>query len=452
MLVAGSLRFYKLGDWSFAGDEVATLQETRAFFDPASSPPGSQISRLPRAIPLSYYISRVGYDLFGWNEFGTRAVAAFAGAGLVGVVFLLGEIGLGRRTAFMVAALVAMSPAYIQQAQTNRFYSMTALVAGATILAGSVAVARPGVRWVIATAGGSVVAALTHTVAGVLAPVLCAGLLAARYRKAPRPVALVFGLAALVLGALFIFHVGPLLQRWNEEVPWAYSPVHSILAAVNMLGWPVALLAGLGLALMFEDRTDQRWYWASAVAGWAGTIVALPFVIAYHPWYAFPLALGVLTCAGYAVSDIYGRLRPTRPATSILWLCLVAGLNLPGLASYFTDGSKGDHRAAVAYVNTRWEPNDRVATTSWRAFGYYAPNRTPVFRILRDDNRVETLEQLGPGRLWVIVESGRGGPPVAIREWLTSRASHRFRVSKRRFDYFEYTVDVFLVQPRRTPD
>ena len=180
--------------------------------------------------------------------------------------------------------------------------------------------------------------------------------------------------------------------------------------------------------------------------------VVLPFVITYHPWYAFPLALGVLVCAGYAVSDIYGRLRSTRPATSVLWLCLVAALNVPGLASHFTDGSRGDHRAAVEYVNTRWTSNDRVATTSWRTFDYYAPGRSPVFPIPRGDKGAETLERLGSdqvrsGRLWVIVESGRGGPPVVVREWLSSHATHQFRASRRRFDYFEYTVDVFLAEP-----
>ena len=447
MLVSAavSLRFYKLGEWSFGGDEVATLQETRAFVDPRASPPDSQIFRLPRAIPVSYLANYVGYALFGWNELGTRTISALAGACLVGAVFLLGEIGLGRRTALIAAALVTMSPAFIQQAQTNRFYSMTALIAGTTTLAGSVAVVRPNLAWVVATAAGSVVAALTHTVAVVLTPVLAVGLLASRERRASRSVVLVFAVTAAVLGALYLLHLKRLLYGWNEDAPWAYSPAHSILAAVNMLGWPVALLAGLGVVLMFEDRSEQRWYWASAVGGWVATIVVLPFVIIYHPWYAFPLALGVLVCAGYAVSDIYGRLSPVRPITGALWLCLVAGLNLPGLASHFTDGSRGDQRAAVAYVNTHWETNDRVATTSVRTFSYYAPDRLPVFPIPRDDRATETLEQIGPGRLWVVVESGRGGPPVAVRDWLTRHATRQFRVSRRRFDYFEYSVDVFLV-------
>ena len=76
-LLAGGLRFYRLGAWPFFGDELATFREADSF---ASDAPGTtQTDRLPRMIPLSYLIHRGGYALFGRDEFGSRAIMAVLG-------------------------------------------------------------------------------------------------------------------------------------------------------------------------------------------------------------------------------------------------------------------------------------------------------------------------------------------------------------------------------------
>ena len=52
VVAAAALRFYRLGHWSFALDEVATLSEVRALLDPTFAPSDSQIVPLPRLVPL----------------------------------------------------------------------------------------------------------------------------------------------------------------------------------------------------------------------------------------------------------------------------------------------------------------------------------------------------------------------------------------------------------------
>jgi len=51
LLLAGSLRFYKLGAWPFANDELHTQREEKALFLGEVSGVDSQIARLPRATP-----------------------------------------------------------------------------------------------------------------------------------------------------------------------------------------------------------------------------------------------------------------------------------------------------------------------------------------------------------------------------------------------------------------
>jgi hypothetical protein len=294
-----------------------------------------------------------------------------------------------------------------------------------------------------------VISVLTHTVTAALAPAVAVGMFLSRQqngRALPRTVMVLGGAATVAIAVWLVIYVRPLLAGWNEGVSWAYSPLHSSMAAVNMLGWPVSLLAGLGVVLMIEDRSELQWYWFCCLAAWATTTMALPLVMPYQPWYAFPTALAVLIFAAYGAAGIYDRLRPSRPFTSAAFVTLVVALCLPGLVSHYLDGSKPDARRAIEYVDRHWAPGDRIATRM-RTFNYYAPERGPVVQIARGDAAVDTLEHLASagGRLWVVIESGRGGPGAGIQRWLSANASHQLRVMRPRIDYYENAVDVFLV-------
>lgn len=451
VVAAAALRFYKLGHWSFALDEVATLSETRALFDPAFAPHGSQTFRLPRLVPLGYLVSWASYSLFGADEFGSRVGPAFVGALMVGVVFLLSEAAFGRRTAVVIGLLVALSPAHIFQSQLNRFYSVAALFAGVTLLLGSIAAERPALTWTVLACACAVLSVLSHTVSIVLLPMVCVGVLATRFaenREVPRRDVLVFGVAGVSLCALFLFYVKPLVQGWNRGAEWGYSVGHSVLASVNILGWPLTLLAGLGLILMFEERASRRWYWVSSVCGWAAITVVLPLFVPYHAWYTFPFALSGLVLAGFATSDIYRRLRPTRPLASVVWLCVALGLNLPSVISHFEDGSRVDMRTAAHYVSDHWQPEDRVATVRIETFRYYAGNREPAFALPSGEEATGMLEHLAAGnaRLWIVVDSTRGGLPNGLQRWLLANTSHRLHVKAKRLDYFENAMDVFVLE------
>jgi hypothetical protein len=270
-------------------------------------------------------------------------------------------------------------------------------------------------------------------------------------RGLPRAAVGLWVIAAIAIPAWLVIYVRPLLAGWNEGVSWAYSPVHSMMAAVNVLGWPVSLLAGLGVALMVEDRAELRWYWLCCLATWATTVLALPFVMTYQPSYAFPTSLAVLVFAAYGAAGIYDRLRPARPVTSAAFVAVVVVLGLPSLVSHYLDGSRPDARTAIEYVDRRWAAGDRIATRM-RTFAYYAPQLTPVVELVRGDAAVDTLGTLASagGRLWVVVESGRGGPGGALTRWLSANAVHELHVVRSRFDYYEYAVDVFLVTPGGT--
>jgi hypothetical protein len=60
---------------------------------------------------------------------------------------------------------------------------------------------------------------------------------------------------------------------------------------------------------------------------------------------------------------------------------------------------------------------------------------------------IEFLSSEAQGkRVWVVVQSGRSGLPVKLRDWLGRHCAHELQVRRRRFDYAEYTVDVYLLR------
>jgi hypothetical protein len=50
-------------------------------------------------------------------------------------------------------------------------------------------------------------------------------------------------------------------------------------------------------------------------------------------------------------------------------------------------------------------------------------------------------------RTWILLQSWREGLPDDVRRWLGRNTSHESTVRRKRYDYAEYCVDVFLRQP-----
>ncbi|MEZ6138608.1 MAG: hypothetical protein R3C53_27305 [Pirellulaceae bacterium] len=72
MLLAGTLRFSKLGDWPFAGDETATLVEAHSLFHPddPSIDSDNHIDCLYHSAGI--HALQAGIEFFGDDEFGDR--------------------------------------------------------------------------------------------------------------------------------------------------------------------------------------------------------------------------------------------------------------------------------------------------------------------------------------------------------------------------------------------
>ena len=467
LAVAGSMRFAKLGTWSFDHDEQFTILETNILFGLAEvpethlkggtvRPEDSQLARLPKMLPLAYATHRLGYYLFGENEFGSRVLPAVFGTLSVGAVFWLGLPVFGYSGTIVLTFLMMLWPAHVFNSQQNRFNSETFFFEVLVFLLAAHTVKRRSVLSGVLMGLAACGMILCHALTGLVWGIVLAGILAAWITERRFPpigvVAALVGFSFLFMG-FAIFYIIPLASGWNDFVAWGYSSQHAVLATVNMLGFPVVLFAALGgLLALTRLRNPDDAFWVTVSLGCAACVPMLPKLISLNPMYLFLFAFPFLVLAARFADHVFQRLREPGTAgnltMAVAWIGLVCCSNLPSLASYYLDGSRCNHRGAFEYVREHWREGDRLTGYMMGSAEWSIPECSPRIP-LKTEGTVEQLEELvesGDGRLWIVLHSYRGGLGPELRHWLGKHCSYEHRIGKKRFDYDEYTVEVFLYE------
>src|SRR5262249_32791328 len=135
-----------------------------------SGPMTSQRDRLPRLIPLGYYVHYLDYQLFGRDEFGSRVLMAILGTASVAILFLALDTTLGRPTALAAAILMALWPEHLFQSQQTRFYITAQFFALLSMVAGAHALSRRSALLTFLACLAALAAILSHTLQGLLLP------------------------------------------------------------------------------------------------------------------------------------------------------------------------------------------------------------------------------------------------------------------------------------------
>jgi hypothetical protein len=127
------------------------------------------------------------------------------------------------------------------------------------------------------------------------------------------------------------------------------------------------------------------------------------------------------------------------------WLVVACGFNLLSLLSHYNDGSRYDYRTAAHYIEGHWHAGDRVAAVAGSSLPIYASVCDPTIH-LPPKNPLPEITNLctGQDRLWIVLNSDRGGKERKLDSWLRAHCSHELEVRQKRYDYRDYVVDVFL--------
>lgn len=511
MVLAALLRFYHLGTWSFGYDELFTILETNVFFGDIPvpdeylgggtiKPEDTQYYRLPRLLAASHTVHRLGYKLFGEDEFGSRVMTALLGTLSVGVIFLLAQPLMGYSGSVILALLVMLLPEHLLHSQCNRFYIQSFFLVSLVLLLGAHVAQKHSKAAAFWLGPAAIFLVLSNSLGGVIWGGVLVSLLVNAFcaKKSGEPccsrgvsaIILLLLFWSMILLGIFVFHIIPLAAGWNNAATWGYTPLHAVMALINMLGWPLFLISLLGIVyslVFFRAGGNVYWFFLTFVSGIS--VLLLPIKIVYQPFYGFLFIFPFLVTAALFIREVCKLLLtfsgvdstssgvlstssavlstssavlsassavlsashyPFRVLLSISWAIAALLVNFPSLYSYYQDGNRPDHRAAFQYVAEHWEDGDLLTGFMMGAAQYYIPDKTPRIP-LRTENAAEKLQEIldtemgGNRRLWIVLHSSRGGLGFPLRQWLSRHALLQKGFTKKRFDYAENNVDVFLV-------
>jgi hypothetical protein len=442
------MRFYRLGDWSLAGDETATFEEVDSLLTHRPAELKNQIDSLPRLIPLAHGSLAVGYTLFGRSEFGCRTLPALLGSLNVALFYLLLRGSLGTLPALTSALFVALWPEHIFHSQENRFYIPAELMSSLCMATGALAAQRHSLGWMAIACLSAFLAVLFHTTLGLLQVGLVISFTVANvWDHRPGAWFLLGAILVTSLASRFLFtgYLMPIYRSWNFGSGWGYGPVQAVLASVVQLGLPATILAMLGALFAIQERSAQGCYWVVWAGLWFTVCLFLPQMMIYQPSYAFAFAPPICVLAGVAVARIYEMLKPVAPIAAAGWFCLVFLLNAPSVVSHYIDGSRHDFRSAALYIADHFQEGDRIAATSPALLSYYAPvcrGAIPLTSWHPQPDLEATAAK--PGRLWIVLGSSRSGKGEELTQWLSKHAQLQAEFRKMRLDYYDYEVEVYL--------
>jgi hypothetical protein len=451
-IVSGSLRFIRLGKWSFDVDELATFIEDRSLFveeySSETNPIERQYNLLPRITPLSYAIEHVGFMIFGRDEFGSRVLPAIVGTVTVVAVFLLLAPLSGQATAFFTALLIALWQQHLLFSQMNRFYAIAMLFGFLALLVGAHEAKRSRPLTAVIFCLLAIAAVFSHTVAGIAFAISLLGIAASvalGRGRVNKTCLMVYIIGVAALGAILFFYVVPLVSGWNSFSTWGESPAIAVVDTVGKIGWTMALLAAIGAVWALTEGGPLNWYWLSTAMALFATAYILPYKMVFAARYILPLSLPICVLAGMAIHKIYGLLlRERKLPAAAAWILFALLLSFPRLASHYVDGSRPDIRSAIQYVSDHWREGDAVCCQGLkRSLDYYAPLCQPSYSLA--EKPLDNFDRIRKDskRLW-IVTSPFGKSMNELDGRLEKECRIEFRAEKNRYDSSFYSSIVYL--------
>jgi hypothetical protein len=436
VVASASLQFYRLSDWPWDHDEVYALEELGLRQSPVDGTPGTQLTRMPRLLPVWAAAQGAFLRVFPHNEWGTRVLPALSGAAAVVAAFLLAWRARGLAFALALAILLDGSQFLAWMGQYNRFYTFAMLwfVLALAAIWARTSSPLPAVLTAVLTA----LAVLSHN---LLVAVFGLGFVAAAagfvLGWVSRPVLVRCGIAAAVGALIYVFHLRPIMQGW---VSGGTGGTNVVVSFVAQVGVPALALAAFGAAAALatpEARKALGW-WVLFLGGCLLFIACSPLYLPnWNPRYGFLFMVPIWVLGAYAIEFVSSRM-PSR-VLAVAVYGVAALLLLPKLASHYQDGSRHDFRQAAEIVKTS-AGGETMAFCNWpETLEYYLPASTGL--TVRNWDRSAPLPA---DACFIVYSSNAWDPPIRLPGRCVELLA---QVHKRRFDEQSHFVSVYHVGP-----
>ncbi len=410
-LLAATLRFYKLGEWSFWTDEMITVFSTQEAVEWGLA-----------GRPLYLALIDASLQIFGTSEWAARLAPTLVGVITVPILFFPIRRILGTQVALISSLLLAVAPWHLYWSQNARFYSLLFLAYNLAFLLFFIGLEEDRGQYLLLSALGLGIAVHERETALMLLPVAALYVFLVRFLPLKRPAGfhprnliLFFVPAGVIALVVSLPYVGQ-PSRWVETFQWVNTnPVWILAGVVYYVGVPTLILGtfgGLYLAIN-QDRLSFLLLIGALVPLVA--IMAVSLVQFAANRYVFVTLLCWIILAGVAARDLLSKAKGSARllASGALLVLIVAPLTEDALYYFFQNGNRDDWKAAFEFVGDHRRANDRVVAIDTKIGGFYLEESISGMASLD----LADLEA-NPERVWIVEDMNVQDLYPGVLSWM----------------------------------
>ncbi len=425
-LLAGALRFYSLGKWSFWIDEVLTIERSQHLFENITS--YSDFMDALAGHPSSLVPTYIVLKIFGTNEWTARLVPALVGVLSVPILYFPVRKLLGPVVGLSSVLLLAVSPWHLYWSQNARFYIPLLLFYTLAIFAFYFGIEEDRPSYLVVSLLFLALAVKERLIALFFLPVVGSYLLLLVLLPMQKPKGLrvrnllLMFLPALIVGLYFArgYVQEPVL--WVEDFGHGrvgQSPLSILSQFTSWVGVSTIVMAAVGTVYLSTTRGRiSLLLGLGATIPLFGTVAAALFQFSTDR-YVFIALMSWLILASLAATELLSQ-APKNVKVLTLGVFLILLLDpLRSDMQYFryTNGSRLDWRGAVDYVIPQKEPSDLIVTNKPEMVGYYLGDEVTGMNMAGFRIVSEMVEKNGT-RVWVIENEGLERVDPEFQRWV----------------------------------
>lgn len=413
--VAAVFRFYKLGAWSFWGDEMLTIVDV---------PDGFNESPLRRSLSLTLIQATISW--LGTSEWSARLVPALTGAVSVPLLYFPVRKLLGPAVALLFSLFLAVSPWHVYWSQNARFYVLLLLFYSLALLYlyQGLADRRPTLLLVgvlfLALAARERLLAL-YLIPIFVATVAVDALLPADGGRRFAARTLLLLAAPLLVAAIFAVPYLRNLPAWIEGFGGSNNTALWIgMGTAYYLRLPVLVMAGVGAVSLYAEKRRLALYLSlGAIVPPLSLMLLAPFHYTANRYAFVSLSSWLLLAAVGACAVMQQAARnKSWPALVVLALLLLDPISENMFYFSFNKGNRDDWRAAFALVQEAGDTKDRVISNHQHLANYYMGRPTIQLGHIKIPEDVVAL----PGPVWFVEDMTMADDFPEETAWINSNA------------------------------
>lgn len=339
------LRLYKLGQWSFHVDEVATVYHTIAF------PKNLTIN------PIIYLLLWLWKEGFGISEWSMRFIPCVIGVITIPIFYYPMKRMFNPLSALIACVLISLSPWHLFWSQFARYYTLVFLLGGSTAFCFYLALEQNSLKLLICSLILAILTILSHTPSLLILPAMVFYMIMLWIVPVEKPEGLnrrnfVIVILTIILPALVFLIPGffsYLISGWTVQT-WGGGSIYVLMSLIYRLGIPTSLVALLSLVHLLRYR-DRRGVFLMSFTLFPLIIVlfgaAFANVAAYYLFYTVPLYF-LLT--GYGAAEVFNNQREKILGLAISLILLFSFIGEDFLYFRYQNGGRAKWREAYQTI------------------------------------------------------------------------------------------------------